>query len=385
MKPSKIILSLSGISRELDTAKLPPVPAELPTERNGEKITYAWKVMAAPGDYTHPVDNRSFKLTEADFRQMERTHRELRDKQGYFPYFPVKHTLTPTGKENLGKVIDVIEHDGLLVGLHEIVGDEAKKIAARNESSIYFQPQWVDQFGKKWPNVIIHNAAIPDPVLTGLGGFVEVTPGAIAASRAADGEGALRVPIFALSRSTNMLKAALIALLALPADATDESILDGVKTKLNAPPVKDPALETELAKVKGELDAAKIALSRSSGQLSPEMQAMQARLDESEANRLTDKVDSFVSGGKLTPAQAAPIKSFVRGANGSINQIALSRSAGKGIVETMLEVAMIPKAPASGENTGAQDPIELARSSGAADPLADVKAQAKAFAESRNK
>lgn len=371
-RPAQLIMSVDGAAKNL-----PPIPTNLPTQIDSFPVTYKWKAMIEPGRFSHPQTREPFTISRNDITQAVHTHKRLRDELGFKPYIPKshKHTLSDG---NLGFVIDYAEgEDGKFYGLHQFIGEDARLIAARNESSVKMWPAWSDQHGREWANVIEHNAACPDPVLTKLGGFVEV---AFTASRGDTNETrSVRVPLYTLSRGAIMSLEELAALLGLPATATLEQVKAELAKRLTAPaaaavppaPVQasreddedddDEASTGEVATLRKENK--KLVRELSKNGIS--MDAGAAMMLEDRAGTLMQSAEQRVKDGKWTPAQRDAFRdSIIPG--GKPNSYMLSRSGPDRAMpaQKMFDAFDTKAAPEQGETTTGNPnlpPIEAAR------------------------
>jgi hypothetical protein len=119
----------------------------LPTDVMGEPCFYYWKPMIKAGEYHHPDPRYKDKKTGRQVVTFSRG--ELADADRYTrewiadggkPYIPVGHKGVD---KNLGWIIDT-RYDGgtgTLWGLHQFIGEDAKRAAARNETSRPDVPQ----------------------------------------------------------------------------------------------------------------------------------------------------------------------------------------------------------------------------------------------------
>ena len=151
-------------------AALAPVEVEqLPKEVNGQPAAYFWADGIRVGRYIHPagkfelhVDEKRLDGWAANFRRMKAA--------GVDVPVPVDHSSS--ARDNLGYVVDVKRDGDALKLLHQLIGDDAIKLAARNKVSLGIDPQFIDGRGNAFGDCIVHSSLTPVPVVPGQEGFV---------------------------------------------------------------------------------------------------------------------------------------------------------------------------------------------------------------------
>jgi hypothetical protein len=89
---------------------------------------------------------------------------------------PVDHSTS--ARDNLGYIVDVKRDGDTLKLLHQLIGDDAIKLAARNKVSLGIDPMFSDGRGNVFGDCIIHSSLTPIPVVPGQDGFVPLSQGA---------------------------------------------------------------------------------------------------------------------------------------------------------------------------------------------------------------
>lgn len=163
----------------------PADAAELPVERNGQPVAYFWADGIRAGRYVHPagkfelfVDRQRLDTWAQNFRRMKEAGVEVP--------VPVDHSLS--ARDNLGYIVDIKRDGDTLKLLHQLIGDDAIKLAARNKVSLAIDPNFVDGQGQSYGDCVVHSSLTPIPVVPGQGGFVPL-------SRAGDPDGANPAPL----------------------------------------------------------------------------------------------------------------------------------------------------------------------------------------------
>lgn len=151
-------------------AALMPAKAEqLPKEVNGQPVAYFWADGIRTGRYLHPAGQFELNVDEqrldgwvANFHRMKAA--------GVDVPVPVDHSIS--ARDNLGYVIDIKRDGDNLKLLHQLIGEDAIKLAARNKVSLGIDPQFVDGQGNAFGDCVIHSSLTPIPVVSGQGGFI---------------------------------------------------------------------------------------------------------------------------------------------------------------------------------------------------------------------
>lgn len=252
--PLSNVLSIGEPSR--GDRELASAPEGLPDKHMGEPCYYAWKPMLRKGVYTHPQRGWTMPVTDRLLSTLLDSFQRMK-KVGARPYVPDSHTKKEADGNN-GWVVEMKVEGDTLYGLHQLIGEEARKKAARNMSSVCIKTDFRDGKGNVYPEAIEHNALCPNPVASDLGGFVML-------SASAGDDGVAPVFQFSADDGGNMplqLKDETVAklrkALGLKDDAKPEEIEAGLVGRLDKPPA-DPqvaTLSTENTRLKAELDAA---------------------------------------------------------------------------------------------------------------------------------
>ncbi|MDB5297047.1 MAG: hypothetical protein JWO31_3030, partial [Phycisphaerales bacterium] len=148
---------------------------------DGQPVTYRWKPMISAGTYHHPNPRvgrgGAFTLSRSDIVAADKHTRDWMRNEGGRPYVPTKHKGFDA-RDNMGWLVDTRVDGDTLWGLHQFIGEDAARVAARNETSVKLRRNFTSGRGVTYPWIVEHNALCPDPVIEGLGDFV---PAALAA------------------------------------------------------------------------------------------------------------------------------------------------------------------------------------------------------------
>jgi hypothetical protein len=159
----------------------PTIPAPRPDRPSavaGQPAAYFWKDVIRPGKYVHPV--RGFTL-DVDRPRMQRWAATGRRMIAAGINIPANADHSSSAYDALGRILDFrIEGDSLLA-LHQMIGSDAAKLAARNQASVGIDPDFVDGRGRRWGEAIVHVALTPVPVVPGQGPFIQAASRAPAA------------------------------------------------------------------------------------------------------------------------------------------------------------------------------------------------------------
>ena len=132
-------------------------------------VSHFWKDVIGVGRFRHPVTGQTFEVDQARIDRWIAKFRRMREAGIEIPT-PVDHS--DRAEDNRGFVVDARRVGGKLQLLHEVVGEDAAKLALRNRCSVFIDPDYTDEHGKRWGEVIAHSAFTPKPVISGQGEFV---------------------------------------------------------------------------------------------------------------------------------------------------------------------------------------------------------------------
>jgi hypothetical protein len=154
-------------------------------------VSYFWKDVINTGRFVHPVTGEKFEVTQERIDGWIKKYDRMR-KAGIEIPTPVDHS--DKASDNRGFVVGARRKGDKLQLLHQVIGEDAVKLAVRNRCSVFIEPDFKDEHGRNWGEVIAHSAFTPKPVISGQGEFVP-----FAASRS--GGRTSKVPIFYQSRN----------------------------------------------------------------------------------------------------------------------------------------------------------------------------------------
>jgi len=266
-------------------------------EQNGQPVQKFRKDLIGVGQWTHPDTGDEINVTTADLDRWVETFAAMK-QNGVKVYVPSGHTSDSDA--NRGWVTEMYRDGDTLIGILEIVGEDAIKEAARNEVSIRVMT-FKDGKGNEYKNAIEHVALTPVPVISGQGGMV-----AIAASRG----GTIHVPAFRLAQNgavnmESLKKIAEAMGIEVPDDATEESLTAAILAK--------HASMTEAGKAKAEAaTTATAALSAARAELAKAKGEAPIRHDATTIELARDnrgmKIEALSRGGQITPAVAKALR-----------------------------------------------------------------------------
>jgi hypothetical protein len=150
----------------------PAQPPDLPKELNGHPVAYFWADGIHTGRYVHPagrfelfVDRQRLDTWAGNFHRMK--------DAGVDVPVPVDHSTS--ARDNLGFVIDVQREGNTLKLLHQLIGEDAIKLAARNKVSLAIDPNFIDGQGNAYGDCVVHSSLTPIPIVPGQAGFVPMS------------------------------------------------------------------------------------------------------------------------------------------------------------------------------------------------------------------
>lgn len=146
----------------------------LPTQILGQPVRYFWADGIRCGKYTHPT--KGFTL-DVDRKQMDTwvlAHKRMREAG---VDVPAVADHSEKARDALGNVIDIKREGDVLRVLHQLVGEDAHRMAARNKVSLGISPNFRDGKGVVYGSAVVHSALTPVPVVPGQAGFVAASRG----------------------------------------------------------------------------------------------------------------------------------------------------------------------------------------------------------------
>lgn len=162
-------------------------------------VAYFWKDVIGTGKYRHPITGQTFEVDEKRIDGWIKKYEKMRERGIEIPT-PVDHS--DRAEDNRGFVVGARRVGGKLQLLHQVIGEDGARMACRNRCSVFIDPEFTDEHGKNWGEVIAHSAFTPKPVISGQGEFVP-----FAASRAIGSGKPRKVPVFYLSRQETKMAA----------------------------------------------------------------------------------------------------------------------------------------------------------------------------------
>lgn len=392
MKPQPLYLSAAS---DHATVTLSPregrptkIKAKIGDEDRELPVTYLEKDVIEVGDYVHPITKQRFNVNEQRIEHWAKTVRDMNAAGLEIPT-PIDHVETQLARskhdepyvsaaDNLGFVVDARRVGNKLRLTHQLIGEDALIKAMRNRASIYVLPEFIDEKGRKWADCIMHSAYTPQPVVSGMGGFMPIA--------ASYGGGTTKsAPVFAVARETTnngdttmagvlddkqleQIRSEIVAnqgVSVADAAAMDEEALVKELFKMvfgDANAQQDQNLQTAAA----DANATPTGLSR--GKLATLYVGLKDQLklartngdgavkldDETAADRLLDcdsVIDDLVAKKRLKPTQATKAKALVRNGD-KPNKLMLARNGGTNYpAQTLIELLRENDEPAEAPGT----------------------------------
>jgi hypothetical protein len=148
--------------------------AALPGEVNGQPAAYFWGRAIRAGRYVHPAGQFELSVDEARLDEWARNFHRMREAGIDVPV-PVDHSTA--ARDNLGYVVDAKRDGDSLMLLHQLIGEEAIELAARNKISLAIDPEYRDGTGNLFGDCIVHSSLTPIPVVPGQGQLMPMSQG----------------------------------------------------------------------------------------------------------------------------------------------------------------------------------------------------------------
>lgn len=326
-------------------------PPDLPVEVHGQPAAYFWADGIRTGTYVHPSRTFELRVDGARIDGWVRNFRRMRDNGIDVPV-PVDHSAS--ARDNLGYVLDVRREEDTLRLLHQLIGEDAIRLASRNKVSLGIDPAFKDGVGRFYGDCVVHSSLTPVPVVPGQEGFVPM------ADSFANGE---RAPVLLWMAKT-------------PADPVtplldDVRRLTGAAEELaaeNALPVLlswaqgAAARQVEMARSLADAERRASTAEGRVLELSRTTPAIPAELLSSFADLYGRQAEALVQAGHITPACRDRLLALLRPGGRACPQmmpLMLSRRTGDAGVEDRLIDALFAaleqnRALVAGERTGVQ-------------------------------
>lgn len=275
------------------------------------------KCLIRTGDFHKESEDLSFTVTAAMLENWAAQFHRMKANGVDVP-IPDGHDYSGRAANNRGYVRDMfVEPDESggqkLIGICEMIGEDAILAANRSDVSIFSDAQFVDGNGVVYNQPILHCALCTDPVITGLGAFVP-----IAASRKRQNT--------ENKMDFSKLKEAFGIDKELTADNAEEVLLECARSmKESLKQAKDSAnkagdLESKLSAAQSAIDELKSA--KGEGEKEPDSQLVELSRENRQA-----KLDALVESGRITPAvKDKLVKAFI-GDNDEALKLSLKRRA----------------------------------------------------------
>lgn len=285
-----------------------------PRTEGGQPVKRFRKELIRTGSYCtgddvrFTVDDEALDNWAAEFSRMKSV--------GVKVPVPNGHTTDP--EANRGWVVDMFREGDSLVGVIDLVGEDAIKMAGRSDVSLYSPAHLDDGKGNsyKWP--ITHVALCTDPVIPGLDGFVPLA--------ASLGNTPVNVPVFTAHKEIpvafkfeKIQKA-----LGIEEPLTEANADKAIVASFSGVTEKIGTLMGEVKTLKSDLATAKAA---KPGETKPkDVDPELLRLSrENHAMRL----DGLIAGGKITPAVRDKLTAAFIGDDGATLKLSLSSGTSK--------------------------------------------------------
>ena len=147
---------------------------DLPKEVNGEQVAYFWADGIRAGKYVHPAGKFELNVDSQRLDTWVDNFRRMREAGVDVPV-PVDHSSK--ARDNLGYVVDIKRNGNTLKLLHQLIGEDAIRLASRNKVSLGIDPAFKDGQGRAFGDCIVHSSLTPVPLVPGQEGLVPLSTG----------------------------------------------------------------------------------------------------------------------------------------------------------------------------------------------------------------
>jgi hypothetical protein len=264
----------------------------------GQPVQRFVKDIIKAGRYLDPHSGKWFDVTTEDLDHWALTFGRM-DAAGV--KVPVPDGHTDKASANRGFVRGMFREGDTLKASIDLIGEEAIKLAAVNDVSVYVPTSFTDGKGNTYARPITHVAITTYPVVPGMGPFVPI----VASAHPGDSE---KAPVLRLAEGASqmeMLKT-IAAALGISAEGLDEASLGKAITAAIA------EWKTEMSGSKAEKETATTALAAAHKTIEGLKTATKSDPDPM-VLKLAGKnrgleIDGLVSSGHITPASALKFK-----------------------------------------------------------------------------
>lgn len=160
-----------------DSAKAEAVGLKLNRDASGASVYRFKKEVIKVGKFYKDTQDFAFEVTHDTLDHWEKTF-DAWTAMGNKVSVPIGHEGYGDPEENRGWVTDLYVEGDSLIGVFELVGEDASELAAASDVSIYAPPKEIDGLGNEYIYPVTHICLTTVPVIPGLSKFE-----AIAASR----------------------------------------------------------------------------------------------------------------------------------------------------------------------------------------------------------
>lgn len=320
------------------------------------------------GRYVHPRTGKPIDVTPDLLDHWEKMHGEL-SAAGVKVNLPTHHERATDAKENRGWIESIYRDGDTLYCTLEAIGEDGIRDVARNDVSLYADPNFVDGHGKKHEFAITHVALAPDPVVPGLGEFIP-----LAASRGILKDSQMPLSEFQknLAAKSGMSAAEIGALTSENAEAeilkrveaNQKKLTDGAKPPAGSDADGDASIAGDGNDGAGNETPAALAASRGKRKPNP-------LVVKTVAQGRIATIDAAVKAGELNKAAADKLKE--RFCKSDAVALALSRGDDGSDFDAVMDTIKANKTTVGAdgkEKTGPQvsdDAVELSRGDKSAD------------------
>lgn len=334
----------------LALATTPSVSIGPQQPKDGVPVQRFRKELIRVGQFVKQSEGLAFEVDQRTLDHWAATFSKMRSNGIKVP-IPAGHDKAGDPESNHGWVQEMFVEGDRLIGVLELVGEDALKLAKTNDVSIYTPPEYDDTLKNHYQWPILHVSLAPDPVIPGLADFIPIA--------ASQGQTPVQVPVLRL-QETPMTQ--------VPTDAGSQSAPSGgpdplkeaFRTKIMQA-VDDDSLDMKatLARIKEILTAQEKILGLVSDKPAPTEPAAEGSVAASQGDSQPDptllklaaenydmKLNSLVSQGRITPKVRDTLQAQLIGPENKVLSLALSAGSTAHIDATIAALA---------EN----DPVEL--------------------------
>lgn len=291
------------------TDTTPFIAMSAPRTEGGQPVKRFRKELIRTGSY-RTIDDVEFTVDEAALDNWALQFSRMGNNGVKVPV-PTGHTTA--AEANRGWMVDIFREGDSLIGVVDLVGEDAIAMAGRSDVSLYSPAHYKDGKGNEYTWPITHVALCTDPVIPGLDGFVPLA--------ASLGNTPVQVPVFTVHKETPVSFdfKKIQKTLGIEETVTEANADKAIVASFSGVTAKVGTLMGEVKTLTADLATAKAA---KPGE--PKPKDIDPELLRLSRENHGMRLDTLVATGRITPAVRDKLKGVFIGDDGAALKLSLS-------------------------------------------------------------